>query len=716
MTSVKGLCEYAAPEEEFTNRTILDDLQLAAELGKTLLERNKELENALKQSQSIVEDQLQEIEYLTKQSAALREVNDSRLRIYEQLEVSIQDLERANHRLVLENSSERKRVKSLTATIEQLETKNEELLATVDDLRLQVDLLKRKESQKSELVTSCTSPVGNIQPIREILSPDSTTHSKKQFDSPFPSKEQKTEEKSTLETDNNDAIEEITQLMTQLREMKMQYSKEQRKVVELEEQLTTVLQQNQALENQIIKLHHNDEDAKSMHEELSILEEVRLGQMCSKCLQNKDLSSNHIPEDDSSLLDELINPVPQYTSAYNPEVQDYQKSSSPTQKQAKNQYKELVEKYEALFEDNQTSKNQYMSLQDELRLSGDYTITQKEADEESGHEDASKKRHITKENKITYHTPTDFSEAETSSSGFADETSSKYTQTEGTGSFLCTLADGEEKFSIYDDTSPIEVHFQKRPQYRELFKEIFTVLKKTAENKEEGKDIVSLNETNVSALNAITSSDLNDTLTNYHDIPDDTESIVSSTMSIPASIPEQTHIIENIIEAQNQIPQNDSQVKEDFKPSEPVLRPLIRQNFDYLTKENKKRSSRRKHRHSADRSDSPVTHIIGSPKITFSSRPNSGRRRKELKNASAESENLWNGNSLQFYNTRCRSKDPSPAPSLSSEKAYEFKPSVASQEMRKLKNLDRSYAEVLKLGEGRKRESRRGKFSNTNHW
>lgn len=38
------------------------DLQLAAELGKTLLERNKELENALKHHQNIIEDQTQEIE------------------------------------------------------------------------------------------------------------------------------------------------------------------------------------------------------------------------------------------------------------------------------------------------------------------------------------------------------------------------------------------------------------------------------------------------------------------------------------------------------------------------------------------------------------------------------------------------------------------------------------------------------------------------------
>lgn len=38
------------------------DLQLAAELGKTLLERNKELEGTIKQQQIVNEDQSQEIE------------------------------------------------------------------------------------------------------------------------------------------------------------------------------------------------------------------------------------------------------------------------------------------------------------------------------------------------------------------------------------------------------------------------------------------------------------------------------------------------------------------------------------------------------------------------------------------------------------------------------------------------------------------------------
>ena len=45
-----------------SNLENVSDLQLAAELGKTLLERNKELEISLKHQQSVIDDQNMEIE------------------------------------------------------------------------------------------------------------------------------------------------------------------------------------------------------------------------------------------------------------------------------------------------------------------------------------------------------------------------------------------------------------------------------------------------------------------------------------------------------------------------------------------------------------------------------------------------------------------------------------------------------------------------------
>ena len=43
--------------------------------------------------QSIIADQSQKIEYLIKQTSTLKEINDSGIRMYEQLEVSFSDLE-----------------------------------------------------------------------------------------------------------------------------------------------------------------------------------------------------------------------------------------------------------------------------------------------------------------------------------------------------------------------------------------------------------------------------------------------------------------------------------------------------------------------------------------------------------------------------------------------------------------------------------------------
>ena len=50
-------------------------------------------------------------QYLTKQTTTLREVNDSRVKIYEQLEVSISELECANKKLQEENLCDKVKIK-----------------------------------------------------------------------------------------------------------------------------------------------------------------------------------------------------------------------------------------------------------------------------------------------------------------------------------------------------------------------------------------------------------------------------------------------------------------------------------------------------------------------------------------------------------------------------------------------------------------------------
>lgn len=146
-----------------------------------------------------------------------------------------------------------------------------------------------------------------------------------------------------------------------------------------------------------------------------------------------------------------------------------------------NPYRDLVDKYEALLEVHNSAftRNRpdemtpVSSLHDEL---SNATSNKESADavQQQQNKEDEKLMHASAaaaaaaaiatgaKRKVHLQTPTDFSEAETSSSGFSDEISNKFTQTEET--FLCTIADGEDKFSIYDEASPIDSRFRHCPK------------------------------------------------------------------------------------------------------------------------------------------------------------------------------------------------------------------------------------------------------------
>ncbi|CAH1990204.1 unnamed protein product, partial [Acanthoscelides obtectus] len=694
------------------------DLQLAAELGKTLLERNKELELALKQQQLTIDEQVQEIEYLSKQTTALKEVNDSRLRIYEQLEVSIQDLERANHRLVLENAAEKKHIKSLNGTIESLESKCEELQSTVDDLNLQIDILKRKSQRAAEQRYSTGSTRESIT-LRRVNStsssvpkPRKTAETVVQTDNSISGTTDEADNCSIDSVWENDGMEQ--QLLAQLSKMRAQCNRDERKIAELEEQLAVIIQQNQALENQVVQLSHKGDHntMKSWHEELSAVEEVRQGQLCSRCLRNLDQpSSPGADEDDTTMMDTLNATTATSTGAdddqrddfhtsFHMDVQAYPNTPTTTPVSKSNPYKQLVEKYEALVEEHRKPKPSCRSLQEEMQMSGEFTaVGGKDTDEESGHGDCQK------QSRKTFSTPTDFSEVETTSSGFADETSNKQTQTEcnsggRVGNFLCTIADGDDcKFSIYDDASPIDSRFRERPEYRDLFKEIFKVLKKAAESKEEGEQLPLLTEEDTAKVAASL-------------VAKARENVAGLQQHVAAVVNEQNEPIPEPHDSSNDsgamvLPPAGQRSKE-----ERALRPLVRQPLEYISVEVRKRSSsRRKNRLSTERSDSPVTHIIGRRR-----RREHSREQQRTGSSSAEQSPLaasmgvrlgqpgdemagaWNGNTLQFWSSQAlRQNAPSPTPSQGSTAKYEFKPSSATHDLHKLRKLDLSYAEVSTL-------------------
>ncbi|CDQ77270.1 unnamed protein product [Oncorhynchus mykiss] len=160
--------EFVTDEEEpwYDQQDLESDLHLAAELGKTLLERNKELEDSLQQIYITNEEQVQEIEYLAKQLEVLREMNEQHAKVYEQLDGTARELELTNRTLVLDSKASQHKIERLTGTIETLQTQVESLSGQVEQLHsLELLRVRREKRERRKTIASfpclrelCTAP------------------------------------------------------------------------------------------------------------------------------------------------------------------------------------------------------------------------------------------------------------------------------------------------------------------------------------------------------------------------------------------------------------------------------------------------------------------------------------------------------------------------------------------------------------------------------
>ncbi|XP_067860556.1 cerebellar degeneration-related protein 2-like [Heptranchias perlo] len=139
------------------SRGYCSDLHLAAELGKTLLERNKELEDSLQQMYATNQEQVQEIEYLSKQLEMLRQMNEQHAKVYEQLDVTARDLELNNQRLVLDSKTSQQKIERLTETIEGLQNQVDALQSQVQEMR-NMDQLRVRRDKRERRKTIHTFP------------------------------------------------------------------------------------------------------------------------------------------------------------------------------------------------------------------------------------------------------------------------------------------------------------------------------------------------------------------------------------------------------------------------------------------------------------------------------------------------------------------------------------------------------------------------------
>ncbi|XP_060951152.1 cerebellar degeneration-related protein 2-like isoform X2 [Limanda limanda] len=150
MLSVCRMEEFVTEEEEpwYDQQDLEQDLHLAAELGKTLLERNKELEDSLQLMYITNEEQVQEIEYLSKQLDVLRDMNEQHAKVYEQLDGTARELEHTNLTLVTDSKASQQKIERLTGSIDTLQNQVESLSGQVEQLRSMEQLRVRREKRE----------------------------------------------------------------------------------------------------------------------------------------------------------------------------------------------------------------------------------------------------------------------------------------------------------------------------------------------------------------------------------------------------------------------------------------------------------------------------------------------------------------------------------------------------------------------------------------
>ncbi|XP_059095050.1 uncharacterized protein LOC131889833 isoform X4 [Tigriopus californicus] len=283
-----------------------NDLQLAAELGKTLLERNKELENSLKHQQAHIDDQAQEIEYLNKQNIALREVNENQVKTCEQLEVSNSDLEKTNRKLVDENHADKHNLKTLSFTVECLESRCEELQRQLEQIRNEelhsLDSVhhnhtnatpnaikngrRRKDRRKSSSIVECLL---SSEKWKRTDSEDAT----RVPNDPHRSLPLTERDLSSLELSH----EHDLQLISELNNLRGKYDEVLERAKELEIIISKLQVENAALKTSDLEGKANEESLNAIEDdglfhhtltnvrdEMEDLDVVRSGKVCRTCL------------------------------------------------------------------------------------------------------------------------------------------------------------------------------------------------------------------------------------------------------------------------------------------------------------------------------------------------------------------------------------------------------------------------------------------------
>ncbi|XP_077173248.1 cerebellar degeneration-related protein 2 isoform X2 [Paroedura picta] len=181
------------------------------------------------------QEQLQEIEYLTKQVELLRQMNEQHAKVYEQLDVTVRDLEDANQKLVVDSRSSQQRILSLTETIESLQTHIEDLQRQVEELKNSGQSHVHHERPEQPRSVHSFSCLKELYDLRKYFV----------YDHIFAEKIASLDTQlSPVEEENQDLKKAVTLLQAQL-----EVEKEKR--VTMEEEYSLVLKENCDLEQRL---------------------------------------------------------------------------------------------------------------------------------------------------------------------------------------------------------------------------------------------------------------------------------------------------------------------------------------------------------------------------------------------------------------------------------------------------------------------------------
>ncbi|KAK0056484.1 cerebellar degeneration-related protein 2-like isoform X1 [Biomphalaria pfeifferi] len=230
---------YFGMEDEVVDEEWYEkNLQLAAELGKALLEKNRELESQVVQLQNQNQDQTLEIQYLKSQLDTMRTMTESRNRIYEEVDRTAQDLEKNNQRLIMEARADKQKIEKQSALINLLEEK-------VDDLQKKLDALK--EAEKKKQVSKKAPEKRRTSSLNRLsLSDTKDQHSEVYFEN--------------LAWTHSDQFKnlplnpyefEIRKLQESIQKMKVQQTIDRRKMEDLEVECSVLVEENQNLEKKV---------------------------------------------------------------------------------------------------------------------------------------------------------------------------------------------------------------------------------------------------------------------------------------------------------------------------------------------------------------------------------------------------------------------------------------------------------------------------------